>query len=952
MLLGGNKMKRIIAFLLMLIFLAPMLPAKAETVAAKPYYGIGSSDFSNARFPNLEGRHTVVVNVKDGEVYLSTDGASGDMDKVARAVKNTLDKYPDGTRTFMLHKSSDIFQLQEDTIYFEEGVEKLRDVFSEFIKTYAEIGGKLDGVVLDVEYVDTYNWYLYSKQYTKGNPDVYKNIVENPRYKTDIRPMLVERGFKFYEDTSKPEIWSAYPKLKGAEKEAYADCLTIWNTVMRIRLNNYMTYAVYEPLAQYMPNVPLYDYQSRATNAWLKDQTDKGEHNYVAGNSVPVGVISHHNTYGSRLSNDFFAMDGQPVYNNPVAYNGAEFAATPFNRILWDVNLMKNMYEASGGNIAVTVAEYDYSPDKVGTPSNTPYYTESVFHIGLLDPKLFCIYMYDKEFTSEEYNKRAKVLQQIMAELTRVAGYADRKPILVPATWNSAFILSGIYANGRNLWRLTPDINQIDPERFAIAGKDPTFTVNGQTITFPQGKFIDNGSISVVGSYGYWIETPKNVTPIITNDADRYSKYPSFAEDFESYAAGTAFSSANALPAACWQVTGTAPVVRIVDSNKALALTGTATVTNQKLPQNITAGDYYAKQQIWEVSVTLPENMDGELKLLACGDGGIKLAAGKVYYDAGGSYKEMADIKLSAGQKYTLKREVDFRNGQMCNYTILDAAGKVIGQEMAVPMAKISLPVTKITMSCADVTGQVLLDDYKLYPTGVTADFEVYNAQSGIRQQDITQKSSTDVAYRLSWLNGSNRAEHGEVIATFYDAAGKKVSRKIVKKLQMQPGYDGVETGTVKVPQGQTVVLQMMRIVETPKATTPTEHSESPTTKPTIEQTAKPTVKITKPTAGKPTRPSTQVVKPTATKAPTGDTLTNEILSTGETTGETIGEASTAPTQAAEVFAGNTENTHPPKESNGKNVTNHTVLWIVIAVIGLGAAGAAAYFLYSKKKKV
>lgn len=931
-------MKKILAFLLAWVLLAPMIPAKAETVAAKPYYAIGSSDFNRTKFPNLEGRLMVSVVVENGEVYLSASG-SRDINKIASYLKSTLDDYPEGMRTFVLHKSSDVFQLQEDTIYFDEGVEKLRTVFSQFIKVYAEIGGKLDGVVLDVEYVDTYNWYLYSKQYTKGNPDVYKNIVENPRYKTDVRPLLEERGFQFYPDAAKTEIWSAYPKLKGAEKEKYADCLTIWDTVMRIRLNNYMTHAVYEPLAQYMPNVPVYDYQSRATNAWLKDLSDKGEHKYVAGNSVPVGVTSHYNTYGSRLSNDFFALDGQPVYNNPVAYNGAEFAATPFNRILWDVNLMKNMYAASGGNVAITVAEYDYSPNKVGTPSNTPYYTESIFHIGLLDPKPFCIYMYDKDFeTTAEYNKRAKVLQQIMAELTRVAGYADRKPIEVPATWNSAFLLSGIYANGRNLWRLTPDMDQIDPQKFALAGKDPTFTAKGQTITFPQGKLIETAAISVVSSYGYWIETPKNVTPVITNDVDRYSKNPSFAEDFEKYNTDTVFNAATAKPQLTWQITGDHPAVQIVTGGKALALTGTATVTNQKLPQNITAGDYYAKQQIWEVSVTLPQNMDGELTLLACGDGGIKLADGKVYYDTSGAYKEMTGVKLTAGQKYTLKREVDFRKEQLCSYTILDAAGKVIGQEIAVPMAKVSLPVTKIAMSCADVTGKILVDDYKLYPTGITADMERYNAKTGIQLKDA--KSSEDVAYRLSWLNGSNETEDMEVVATFHSADSKQVSQKVIQKVQMKPGCDGVETGIVEVPQGQIVTLVLKKTKPTAKPTTSTEPSVAPTTKPTGQQTTKPSV-------AKPTRPSTQVSKPTATKAPAGDTPTNETLSTEMTTEDTL----TAPTQASEESTPKTENTQPPEESNDKNVADHTVLWVVIAVMGLGVAGAAAYFLYFKKKK-
>ena len=759
----------------------PVEPAPGE-VAVKPYYGIGSSDFNRVKFPNLEGRLTVLVNVntETREVYLSADGVGRDVNKLAAYLKAALDRFPEGMRTIVLHNVSNVFQLQEDTVYFDEGVEKLRVAFAEFIKTYAQIGGKLDGIVLDVEYVDTHSWYLYSKQYTKENPDVYKNIVANPRYETEIRPLLVERGFKFYEENAeKSEIYSIYPRFKETTAEKYAVSQTVWDTVTRIRLNNYMTTAVYEPLAQYMPDVALYDYQSRNTYAWLKDLSDKGGHTYVAGNSVAVGVTSHHNSYGSRLHSEFFTVDGQAVYKKPVAYNGAEFAATPFNRILWDVNLMKNMYEASGGNISITVAEYDYSPSKVGTPSNTPYYTEAVLHMGLLDPNPFNIYMYDKEFTDEEYNQRAQVLQDIMAELTRVAGFADREPISVPAEWNSSFLLSGIYANGRNLWRLTPDTTQVSLDAFQIAGSDPTFCVNGQTITFPQGKIIADGEISEVGTCGYWIETPKNVKPVITTDVDRYSKYPAFSEDFSDFAADPT-----------WEISGDTPVVE----NGALTLVGTATLNHIKLPQNITAGDYYAKEQAWEISVTL-QDLDGELILLACGDGGFKLAGGKAYYDANGTYQELAN--LTAGEKYTLKRELNF---DTCTYSIY-AGDKLIAQAADVKMQTVSLPVEAITFSCRDLNQAALLDDYKLYPIGLTADLEIYNANSGMPAED-TFNTEEQVAYRLSWMNATDTAVKRNLRVARYDEEGNLVSDTLLASVDMQPGCDGVETGIVENTTG------------------------------------------------------------------------------------------------------------------------------------------------------
>ena len=53
-------------------------------------------------------------------------------------------------------------------------------------------------------------------------------------------------------------------------------------------------------------------------------------------------------------------------------------------------------------------------------------------------------------------------------------------------------------------------MDQVDPQTFAVAGKDPTFTVNGQTITFPQGQ-------SVVLQFNRAIETPK--APIPTESA-------------------------------------------------------------------------------------------------------------------------------------------------------------------------------------------------------------------------------------------------------------------------------------------------------------------------------------------------------------------------------------------------------------------------------------------------
>lgn len=851
-------MKRILATLIILCLLLPItLTAKADTVEVKPFYGIGSSDFNRVKFPNLEGKQRLVVGVKDDTVYLLSESHGKDFDAMAAGLKKTMDALPAELRQLVLFRIAYVCRLQENAVFLDKGFDMIKEEFTKFLKAYVAIGGTLDSVFLDLEYVNVYNWYIYTQYYRKDVPTIYWDIVKDPRYATEIRPMLVERGFVFYEDPNgyQSELWSIYPYLKGAEKEKYAVSRLVWDTVMRIRLNNYLTEAIYEPLQQYMPGVTMSDYQSRASYSWLKELSSAGEHKYITGNTVPAGDISHLNTYGSRLNNDFFVKDGVRIYNNPVAYNKAVYEITPFNRFLWDINLMKNMYEASGGKVSLQVSEYDDGLSKEGTFANTPYYTELVFHFGLMDPQEFKIYMYDKEFEAAEYDKRAQVLQEIMEELTRVAGFADRKPIHIPSAWNREFVLSGIYANGRNLWRLTPDTCEgATLESFRVASEDPTFSIGGQTITFPGGKIIADGEISVVGTCGYWIETSKDVTPIITNDADRYSQYPSFAEDFEGYEAGVVFDNKTATPISCWTVTGVVPTVQTNNGSQVLAMTGTAAVSNVKLPQNITAGDFYAKEQVWEISVTLPENLnkDASVNLLTCGDGGFQLSGNRVCYDRSGAYTELTGITLTPGQKYTFRRAVNFRNANAytCTYSVLDASGKLLGKAENVPMTQITLPVTTIGLSCANVAGVVYLDDYKLYPTGITTDFEVYNANTGILQKEITA-ADHNVAYRLSWLNGSNKTEKKEVVAVFYDASGKMISQKVVKLIEMKPGCDNVDTGIVEVGEGQMVLLSLRDYEDPtmPPATLPTTAPVTvPTTAPTIAPTATPTITPSEPT--------------------------------------------------------------------------------------------------------
>lgn len=798
-------MKRLIAIVLALVTLIALLPASAlvsaATVTAKPFYTLNGSELWDPEtYVYVRPMFSSPTIKPEGNDYLVTGYGSKDIKTIAQKTKEDFNNRPEGTRFINLNlMTKAVHGLVEKNVFYDKAVDLIRGWVEEFLAEYSRIGGKLDGITVDLEYIYDGALYIHRASQNKNddkrynNSDIYKEIVEDPRYLTEIKPMLEERGFRFLEPSkqtgNKTEI---YP-ISTKDSQEYK----IWNAVMQNRKSMAIDESVYQPLIKYYPNALVSDYQVRYTYGWQKPLKDN--QTPLEGNQLGVGATSSFNAYAARPTSSMSGTGSKPSYATPPAYNDAVYELTAFNRVLWETNIFKNMYDATESkNVSAHITFFNYAPTTVGTYSNTPYYTESLFHIGLLDPKPFMGYILENEvFTKgdafkdpnmSDYGYAIKVVNDIMAELTRVAGASDRKPISVPATWNSKFILSGMYAGGRNIWRITPDTSTgVSVEQFKVKDKAPTFYIDGQTITFPQGRIIKDGSIRQVGTCGYWVETPANVMPVITNDADRYSKYPSLLESFEAYKVGTTLDSATALPKATWEVGGNASVQSHGGDN-ALALSGNVTLKNTKLPANITAGDEYAKQQAWEVTVTLPDS--GEMNLLthSNGDLGIKIANGKVYYPQGGQPQELAGVSLSAGSTYSVKKEVDFRTDGAfkASYSIYDANGNKLGSADNVAVAAFTIPVQTVGISCTNVSGTAYIDDYKLYPTGVTTVLEAYDAATGFKLDGTT--SNKDAAYRLSWMNASSEPK----VAKVYN------NGTLVETIQMAPGQDGVTTGVVK----------------------------------------------------------------------------------------------------------------------------------------------------------
>ena len=246
-------MKKLLVILLALALLIPLSPiTKAAEFTAEPYYLLGWSDYDNEKFPYLEGLVTNGMRNLGENIILTFGGASmmygsytdEDVTAFAQAMKKEMEKRPEGMRYWHFYGPAIALKLApEKEVFLDHGVRQLKELCTAALKKMSEIGCPLDGIVVDTEYIDMGSWYIQDD--ANKDPYFYSKIVADPRYATEIRPLLVERGFRFYESVTPqtPEIYSINHYI-----ESYEDCRSIWNAVMRIRLMRYLNDWCYTPL--------------------------------------------------------------------------------------------------------------------------------------------------------------------------------------------------------------------------------------------------------------------------------------------------------------------------------------------------------------------------------------------------------------------------------------------------------------------------------------------------------------------------------------------------------------------------------------------------------------------------------------------------------------------------------------------------------------------------------
>ena len=105
----------------------------------------------------------------------------------------------------------------------------------------------------------------------------------------------------------------------------------------------------------------------------------------------------------------------------------------------------------------------------------------------------------------------------VLDEVNSLVAHDDRRSLNVDqADFSLPFALSGIYANGKNIWRITPDTAVVASADFLAGATEGgvDYSSDAAKVHFPQGTLIEVENTT--SDIGYWVETPEGVTPVIS----------------------------------------------------------------------------------------------------------------------------------------------------------------------------------------------------------------------------------------------------------------------------------------------------------------------------------------------------------------------------------------------------------------------------------------------------
>ncbi len=483
-----RKLISLVSILVCIFMLTAMLPINASAM---------EEGKKGTFFAYLFGYSNETDNILKPYDLKSANLYSKGAKAVAKETAFYLKMMPEGRRAIDIHGISyDIMDNKENVVWWDNGTEAVREHMIKYFSALKDEGVELDYIIDDME-GDMSNWSIKKQE-------VADSIVNDPRYLTDIRPELESRGFRFGTE-EQGDLYYVVHYTKDKTKTAY----NMWNRAMDgDRLATYHNRAFYDVAKEYFPDVKLSNYSSTAYNGEAKIISGASHRTYLGGaGKTHIGTHSSPVCYGSIVH---LAYAGYA----PEWYTQERFWRTAYNALLLDTMKCQSavLSTKNGGLMPwIGLRDWSNSSGSYGNFFSTDYYQEFLFHAGLLNPDPFLIY----NAGSSQEGDDLKLIQNIMYQLDELCGFEDRKPLVTEAVdWNRRYVLSGMYAGGKNVWRITPDLYApgVSLENFLVDKENMIFQIGNEIVDFPDGSYIYTPKQNL-SAYGYWVISPKGTYP-------------------------------------------------------------------------------------------------------------------------------------------------------------------------------------------------------------------------------------------------------------------------------------------------------------------------------------------------------------------------------------------------------------------------------------------------------
>ncbi len=145
------------------------------------------------------------------------------------------------------------------------------------------------------------------------------------------------------------------------------------------------------------------------------------------------------------------------------------------------------------------------------------YYSESVFHIYLNGANRIQDWIWSK-FSDDSVQQGNDLLNRTLNEVEKLVGYDDRESLsFEPVRWTDDYILTGMEAGGKRVYRLTPNELKWPVSTWNVVSANPARIILGTgssqiDVPLPPNSFVCTPTYkpapcpqNPVSNYGYWI---------------------------------------------------------------------------------------------------------------------------------------------------------------------------------------------------------------------------------------------------------------------------------------------------------------------------------------------------------------------------------------------------------------------------------------------------------------